>query len=95
MFVSLFPPSRRSIQEQWVLTTSKTRMILCAPQRALKKARVEIVHKHKKRDQDKLGEPDTLTFYYCCPRAGPGDLKDTVGGVMAKDRMWARHSLAF
>lgn len=40
-------------------------------------------------------EPDTLTFYYCCPRAGPGDLEDAVGGVMAKDRMWARHSLAF
>lgn len=34
-------------------------------------------------------------FYYCCLRPGPGDLKDTVGGVMAKDRMWARHSLAF
>lgn len=62
MLMSLFPPSRRSIQEQWVLATSKTRMILCAPQRALNKARVEIVHKHKKRDRGKLGEPDTLTF---------------------------------
>lgn len=95
MFVSLLPPLRRSIQEQWVLATSKTRMILCVPQRALNKARVEIVHKYKKRDRGKLGEPDTLTFYYCCPRAGPGDLEDTVSGVMAKDRMWARHSVAF
>lgn len=80
MLVSLFRPSRRSVQEQWVLATSKTRMILCVPQKALNKARVEIVHKHKKRDRSKLGEPDTLTFYYCRPRAGPGDLEDAVGG---------------
>lgn len=95
MLMSLFPPSRRSIQEQWVLATSKTRMILCAPQRALNKARVEIVHKHKKRDGASLESRTHSLFYYCCPRPGPGDLKDTVGGVMAKDRMWARHSLAF
>lgn len=76
-------PLRRCIQEQCLSATSKARVILRIPKRALNKAKVEVVHKHK-RNQGKLGEPDTLTFYSCCLRPGPGHLEGTVGGRMAR-----------